>query len=133
MSNDKEPWSWPSGRSAQRRYRKGLQFSTEDVTANHSALGKVVHVCHLKTNLDVKRVITCGSVGKGTPSTDSADLDLVVYINDLTPEDIQNRLSAILDAIERAMDEQYPGTRDKEWYRKFGLTIILVVWRLIFW
>ena len=71
--------------------------------------------------MEVNRVTTCGSVGKRTDSTHSADLDIVVYVNGLEPENMKERFPCLLDEIQHAMDQQYPGTRDDAWYRKFGL------------
>jgi hypothetical protein len=49
------------------------------------------------------------------------DLDLVVYLTGLDPKDMQTQFPNLLGAIQKAMDRQYPDTRDIEWYRKFGL------------
>ena len=115
-------WEWPSTTSEKRKYLERLRLSPGQVTENRRALGKVVHVCHLKSGLDVvNRVTTCGSVGKKTASSHSADLDLVVYIDDFKPQDMKTRFPALLDVIQNAMDKQYPGTRDTKWYRKFCL------------
>ena len=115
------PWTWPSTAKEKRKYVNSLRCSKDDITAARSALGKVVHVCHHETNLPVLRVTTCGSVGKRTASTKSFDLDLVVTIDGLDPKSIQSRIGSILDQIQDAMDRRYPGTRDPDWYRKFGL------------
>jgi len=40
----------------------------------------------------------------------------------LEPSDsLKHEFPRLLDSIQQAMDEQYPDTGDKDWYRKFGL------------
>jgi hypothetical protein len=127
ISSEEEDWSWPTNsRSAQERYLKRLRLAPDQVVANRSALGKVVNVCHQVARCNVRRVTTCGSVGKRTASSHSADLDLVVFVEDLRRDDkLSNQFFALLDAIQEAMDSQYPGTRDENWYRKFGLRYVI--------
>lgn len=118
-------WQWPESRGAQRRYVSSLRLTRTQVTEAKSALGKVVHVCHLKSGLSVDRVTTCGSIGKKTASSHSMDLDLVVYLDSLSPDQLKASLPQVLDAIQDAMDKQYANTRDKDWYRKFGLRYVI--------
>jgi 2'-5'-oligoadenylate synthetase 1, domain 2, C-terminus len=127
------PWSWPSDPAVQNEYRLALRLTFEDVTAFRSALGKVVHVVHHRVpSINVQRVVTCGSAGKQTASSHgegfrSADIDLVVFVEGLDPSspNIGASISDTLDAIQIAMDEQYPNTRDLQWYRKFGLRYVI--------
>jgi 2'-5'-oligoadenylate synthetase 1, domain 2, C-terminus len=127
------PWSWPSDPAVQKEYRLALRVTREDVTAFRSALGKVVHVVHhCVPSINVERVETCGSAGKQTASSHgegfrSVDIDLVVFVEGLDPSspNIGSSISDALDAIQIAMDEQYPNTRDLHWYRKFGLRYVI--------
>lgn len=121
MLRNDDPWEWPSSRGGRLRYMQNLRPSTEQRTENRSALAKIAHVWHHLTNLDVKIVTTCGSVGKKTDSTLCSDLDLVIYVNNLQARDLTQKIPTILDEIQAAMDQKYPNTRDKDWYRKFGL------------
>lgn len=115
-------WNWPRTVSDQYKYMKQLRLPARHITANRSALGRVVHVCHhVVTDYNVRCVTTCGSVGKGTAMNKSADLDLVVFLECIKRHQMSNEFPALLDAIQEAMDSQYPGTRDVNWYRKFGL------------
>ena len=114
-------WQWPNSPSGQRRYLRQLRLTRQQVTETRSGLGKVVHVCHFQSGLSVARVSTCGSVGKKTASSHSMDLDLVVYLTGLDPKDMKTQFPNLLDAIQKAMDWQYPDKHEREWYQKFGL------------
>ena len=124
-SSQRNQWDWPrSNKKAQLRFLHALRLSKEEITATKSNLHRVVRVVHRDTslqNINVDRVTTCGSVGKKTVSSHSQDLDLVVYLNDIAPEDLPGKMDAILTEIENKMDKRYPGCRDTDWYRKFGL------------
>jgi tRNA nucleotidyltransferase (CCA-adding enzyme) len=123
-SNDNDgDWCWPTTHSTRKRYTLGLRPTAEEKSATRSALMKVVYVCHQAVqDVDVDRVVTCGSVGKGTSATVRSDLDLVVYVDGLQPSpNMRHDISAILYSIRVAMDRQYPGTRDTDWYEKYSL------------
>ena len=66
-------------------------------------------------------VSTGGSIGKETMSVDSADLDLNVILDGELPGELPTKIQPILDKLQMALDEQYPGTRDEQWFRRFGL------------
>jgi hypothetical protein len=129
-----EDWEWLEceTKGEQRRYIKRLRFGPDRFKACRSALGKVVHVIHThhvkRQGIDIDRIKVCGSVGKKTASTKSSDLDLVVFAHDILLEpgyDHSVTITNILDEIEVAMDRQYPGTKDKGWYRKYGLRYVI--------
>lgn len=117
-----DSWSWPTDPKVQKLYFQKLQPTKGRLTEVRRALHKVVHVCHHKTGLKVQRVTICGSAGKRTASQHSMDVDLVVFVNEMSESSaIQARLPRVLDDIQAAMDAQYPESRDENWYRKFGL------------
>ncbi|CAB9519729.1 expressed unknown protein [Seminavis robusta] len=125
-----EYWDWfdCDSKSAQTRYVYGLRPDKDDIRNDRSALAKVAHCIHThvkSSEIPIQLVKTCGSVGKNTDSSISSDLDLVIFIDELKPHELANKISGILDKIQDAMDEQYPGTRDEDWYRKFGLRYVI--------
>jgi len=122
MRIQESSWTWPQSRGGQRDYLATLKLTSEDRTLNRSALGKIVHVVHQNTDIgNIDRITTCGSVGKGTACTNSSDLDLVVYLRDVSPTAISSCIQRYLNEIKDKLDVQYPGTRDENWYQKFSL------------
>ncbi|CAB9519731.1 2'-5'-oligoadenylate [Seminavis robusta] len=133
-------WAWIDcdSKSEQDRYINDLLPDREVFKGHKSALGQIVHVIHThlsNTNnnlcqqaaiIKVQYIKTCGSVGKHTDSSKSSDLDLVVHIQDLDPQqDLSKRTSEILGEIQMALDKEYPGTRDTSWHRTFGLQYVI--------
>jgi hypothetical protein len=128
-------WEWLEcdTRREQGRYLKQLRLGRDQVKACKSALGKIVHVVHthvkLEKGIPIDHVKTCGSIGKRTASSQSSDLDLVVFINGILEPDDDVRpsldISSILQDIQTALDRQYPDTRDTDWYQKFGLRYVI--------
>ena len=121
-------WFWPTTKKAQLEYVFGLRLSPSQRKECLRNLGKVSHVVHTYAKRHVPtidRVMTGGSVGKGTASSKSSDLDLVVFVKELQPKDMKKVVPKILGEIRAAMDEQYPGTRDPAWPEKFGLRYII--------
>ena len=61
----------------------------------------------------------------GALQNSSQDLDLAVYLQDASPEDIEELINEFLDQIQEKMDARYPGLRDETFDRKLGLRYIV--------
>ncbi|KAK6181609.1 hypothetical protein SNE40_009431 [Patella caerulea] len=68
----------------------------------NNAVDKLVQYLHVMPGYSVSEVVKSGSLGKGTAVQDSADADMVMFINDYkTMEELKNAKPTILNDIKR--------------------------------